>query len=109
MAWWLTKGGAFIVNSFYSSLVGRFLKSFAIGIVWNPLVSMRVNFFCVGSSLRKNSNSRSTKKDGLVFSCLPSRCYFCKGEESQQTIYYSIVQRRPFCDTLSLHFLMFNG
>ena len=81
MAWRLTKGGAFIVNSFYSSLVGRFLKSFAIGIVWNPLVSMRVNFFCLGSSLRKNSTSRSAKKDGLVFSCLPSRCYFCKGEE----------------------------
>ncbi|RVW24617.1 hypothetical protein CK203_113836 [Vitis vinifera] len=28
MAWWLTKGGAFIVNSFYSSLVGALFEKF---------------------------------------------------------------------------------
>ena len=45
MAWRLTKGGTFIVNSFNSALLGLFLKGFPVGIVWNPLVSMRANFF----------------------------------------------------------------
>ena len=33
MAWWVTKGGAFTVKSFYYSLVGRSLKGFPLGIV----------------------------------------------------------------------------
>ena len=77
MVWRLLKEGTFLVKSFYSSLVGCYLKGFPISMVWNPWMSMRVSFFAWEAVWEKILTLDLLRMRGWS---LPNRCYWCKGQ-----------------------------
>ena len=64
---WKNEGrGKFSVKSYYKSLRAESNILFLANEIWGSCAPLRSHFFCLGSSLGKNFNSRHVNEEGMV-------------------------------------------
>ena len=78
LAWKNDGRGKFSVESYYKSLRAESNFLFPANEIWGLYAPLRSCFFCLGSNLGKNLNSRHVNEEGMVHG---NRCSLCKDNE----------------------------